>query len=193
MKSGPNSATLNYDALLRLYQSVGGGVTTRFLYDGGEMIAEYNAANALQRRYVPGPDGDEPIVWYQGSVLTDRRWLHADERGSIISVSDGTGTAMATNRYDEYGIPASTNVGRFGYTGQAWLPEIGLNYYKARIYSPKRGRFMQTDPIGYGDGMNMYAYVGGDPVNKTDPRWQLCVLCELHFFRSQPDISTCPV
>lgn len=76
---------------------------------------------------------------------------------------------LAINRYDEYGIPASTNVGRFQYTGQAWLPEIGMYYYKARIYSPNLGRFMQSDPIGYGAGMNMYAYVGGDPVNFSDP------------------------
>ncbi len=76
---------------------------------------------------------------------------------------------IATNSYDDYGIPAATNMGRFGYTGQAWLAELGMSYYKARIYSPTLGRFLQTDPIGYADGLNWYNYVGSDPVNGRDP------------------------
>jgi RHS repeat-associated protein len=152
-----------------LPHQVAGAATTRFAYDGVNAIAEYDGSNALQRRFVFGPGIDQPIVQYEGSGTADRRFMSTDERGSIISATDSSGTLLNINRYDEYGTPQSTNAGRFQYTGQAWLPELGMQYSKARIYSPTLGRFLQTDPSGTDGGINLYAYTGNDSINFLDP------------------------
>jgi len=154
--------------LWEIYESPS-GTETMFEYVGGNMISEYDNTRTLTRRYVRGPGVDEPLVEYHGAGTSTRRFLHADERGSIVAITSDSGGILAINSYDEYGVPAAGNTGRFQYTGQPWIAQMGMYYYRARFYNPRLGRFMQPDPIGFGGGMNLYAYVGGDPINLTDP------------------------
>ena len=182
-QTGGAGASLAYYPDGSLWKTAG-SVTTQFLYDGDQIIGEYDGSGALLRRYVPGPGVDEPLVWYEGGgIANNRRWLMGDHQGSVIAWADTSGSIPAANinTYDEYGQPGSGNLGRFQYTGQPWIPEIAAYDYRARDYLPGIGRFMQTDPKGYEAGLNLYAYVDDDPVDKTDPMGM-----------SPPDILNCP-
>jgi len=183
--TGVGSNQLSYDPLGRLSQTVMAGTATQFLYSGDRLIAEYNGTGTtVLRRYVHGTGTDEPIVWYEGSGVTTRNWLHADERGSVIATTDGTGTATIY-QYGPYGAPSVWTGSRFKYTSQISVPEASLYHYKARMYDPALGRFLQTDPIGSKDDLNLYAYVYNDPIDRTDPTGLDC--------KSKGGTTTCDI
>ena len=154
-----------------------------FVYDPlsfGQEIAEYDgnsdlsAAN-VQRIYLRLPGSvDQPFLMidYAGAGCSSsgcEHWAYADRRGSIIATTDENGDVRNQYAYSSYGVTDDEGGIPFKFTGQKYDNQSGLYYYKARWYDPETGKFLQPDPIGYGDGMNMYAYVSGDPVNLTDP------------------------
>lgn len=163
------AATLAYGAEGRLRRTTLAGAITDLAYDGVDLVAEYDGAGTLLRRYVHGPGIDEPLVWYEGSTTTAKSWLYADHLGSSIGTANSAGTSTAIHSYGPFGEPNVTTGVRFRYTGQQYLGGLNLYYYKARFYSPALGRFLQTDPIGTADDLNLYAYVGNNPVNFSDP------------------------
>jgi RHS repeat-associated protein len=65
--------------------------------------------------------------------------------------------------------PNATTIHPFGYTGRRWDADLGLYYYRARWYDPTLGTFLETDPIGELDYVNLYTYVGLEPGNGVDP------------------------
>jgi len=166
---------LPYDPLGRRTHKSGTGVTERyFLDDGDDEIAEYTAAGAIYEHYVPGAAIDEPIAEVNGGA-TVYWYFHTNHQGSVIAMSGGGGGVTAgPYTYDPYGNcfdagNACSSGEPYRFTGRRLDAETGLYYYRARYYWPGGGRFLQTDPVGYTADLNLYTYVGNDPVDMTDP------------------------
>jgi hypothetical protein len=109
-------------------------------------------------------------VWYEGSGTSDRRFLQADERGSIIAVTDSGGSMLGVNSYDEYGYPwGLNNIGRFQYTGQAWYGEGPLQLQGPLVLalSAASCRPIPSVMVMASTGITITLT---DPVNGSDPR-----------------------
>lgn len=157
-----------YDPSLRQRQKNVGGTKTNYYYAGWQRLADYDgSANTLQTRYVYGTGLDEVLI--QISSGGTKTYFHANHQGSVSAITNSSGAVTSTYKYSPFGESPSMSGTIHGYTGQRFDPETGLYYYKMRHYSPKLGRFLQADPIGYAAGLNMYAYCGNAPMGATDP------------------------
>jgi RHS repeat-associated protein len=165
--SGANSVTYHYDPLGRRQSKTVNGTVTQFLSDDQEEIAEYSGSGTLLRYYINGHSMDEHLAQVEAGGT--HYYLAINHQGSVLATSDGAQN-VATVNYGPFGESSSANTGvAFRYTGRRLDAETGLYYYRARYYSPVNGRFLQTDPVGFKDDLNLYAYVYNDPLNRTDP------------------------
>lgn len=163
-----HAITCAYDPMGRRVEKNVDGQITSYLHDGDQVLVEYDGSGSELRRYVYGPGIDEPI-----SMIIDGKayYYQFDGQGSVIAVSDDAGNYLEIYAYSVYGKPNGTSClgNPYLYTSRAYDAETGLYYYRARYYNPQIGRFLQVDPIGYSDGMNLYAYVSNNPLMLIDP------------------------
>jgi RHS repeat-associated protein len=172
-------ASYTYDYSGKRISKTVGATTTKFCYDGSQIIAEYNGST-LVKKYIYGPGIDEPVCMIDVTDGNKKYYYHFDGLGSVVTVSDQYATVVEKYKYDVFGKPticepngtsrtASIIDNRYMFAGREYDSESGLYYYRARYYRPEIGRFLQTDPVGYYDSMNLYLFCRNNQVNLVDP------------------------
>jgi len=156
----------------RIEKKYDGQAVMKYLYDGDQIIAEYDATGALVHKYIYGPGVDQPICMIDAADANATYHYHFDGLGSVIALTNSSGAVANLYEYSIFGETSASDPNhpnRFLFTGREFDSETGLYYYRARYYNPYIGRFLQTDPIGYEGGMGLYAYCRNNPITWTDP------------------------
>jgi len=176
-KTGEDAVSFEYDPLGRRITKTVGATTYHYTWAEDKLMEVRDNGGALLQTFIYGASTDEPValINYIGPF-----YYTQDGLGSVTEITNYAGTLLEKYTYDVYGAPslfddtASQINSSFidnplYFTGREYDAETGLYYYRARYYDPNLGRFLETDPQGYGDSMNLFAYVVNNPWNATDP------------------------
>lgn len=130
------------------------------------MDGDHRAALVEIRNQGLPPGVPKQLVRYQFSNHLGSASLELDDRARILSYEEyfpyGSTSYHASD--SQVSVPK-----RYRYTGKELDEESGLSFHGARYYAPWIGRWTAPDPIGIGDGLNIYAYVANNPINYHDP------------------------
>ncbi|MCG8403019.1 MAG: RHS repeat-associated core domain-containing protein, partial [Firmicutes bacterium] len=161
----------------------------KYVYSGWNLVAVYNGRNsdALLRTYTWGTDisgtvggaggigGLLSVQEHSGTYAGKTYLYNYDATGNVTQLVDAAdGTIVAQYRYDPYGKTrvATGNgyeqVNPFRYQTKFTDDSTQLIYYGYRYYSHSMGRFLNQDPLGEQGGLNLYAFVGNDPINARE-------------------------
>jgi len=179
-KDADSIARYGYDVLGRrivknVYSNITGGTVayTRFVYHGDQVAFETDAAGTIGLRYTWGP-GTDNLLAVRNAAGTIHAYAVPDRLGSVRGLVKRDGTVLYAFTYRPYGeLADSAGSGglelRYRWTGREYDAETGWYFHRSRYYDPKARRFVQEDPIGYAGGRNVYAYVSGRVLERTDP------------------------
>ena len=181
-------ADYRYDALGRRIQKETTVGTQKYIYDGPDIVLEYDASDQLQASYLHSLNIDEPLLMRRdqdadGAFETGENFYYqADRLGSILALTDQAGAVAQSYVYKGFGETAVLNASGseidplvaiqnpYTFTAREFDLESELYYYRARFYDYAIGRFIQEDPIGLeSEDTNAYRYVRNNPKNSLDP------------------------
>ncbi len=166
---GGSVVQYRYDAIGRRIEKDVDGTRTLYVYDQLDVLMEYDGAGTVLARYGFGDRVDRPwIVTKSGATYA----LYHDRLQSLIAASDATEALVSEYSYDSFGniiALSGTKLTDFAFTGRPFDDESGLYYFRARYYDPVAGRFTSPDPLGFVNGIDLYAYTNNTPLNNLDP------------------------
>lgn len=182
---GPNITYYTYDSFHRRLSKTQNGLTTQYLYQNQKEVGAVNQGKINQLRIL----GLSEIGGAIAHELNGKTYVPIhDPQGSIVALLDPSGNLVESYRYTAFGetqlLTAVDNPWR--YSSKRFDPETGFIFFGRRYYDPEIGRWTTSDPAGYADGPNLYAYVHNKPLICIDPdgrfSFQLCnILFHLAF------------
>ena len=162
---------------------------TRYVYDGMRVVQERNINGVPTVAYTRGPDLSGTLEGaggiggllarseWDGSAWSRHAFYHSDGVGNVtaLAVPNGNDIALAGSyRYDPFGRLIGTPTGLAAintqrYSSKDWHNPSGFYYFGYRFYDPATQRWLNRDPIGEEGGVNLYGYVGNNPIDNVDP------------------------
>ena len=166
------TATYTYDPFGRRIKKQVGSEVTIFVYADEGLIGEYTQTGTVTKTYGWRPGG----IWGTNPVFMQENgqyyFYHNDHLGTPQTMTDAAGDIVWEATYDAFGKanidPDSTIVNNLRFPGQYFDQETGLHYNWHRYYDPGTGRYISADPIGLRGGLNLFAYVQGNPLTRID-------------------------
>jgi RHS repeat-associated protein len=161
------SNSFGYDGYGRRTGKTISSTTTNYLYDGANSVQELSGTTPTAN--ILGGLGIDEVFTRTDSTATAN--FLKDALGSTIALTDPSVSSLATYAYEPFGnttVTSGSSANSYEYTGRE-NDGTGLQFNRARYYSPTLQRFISEDPTGIAGGINVYAYAGNNPLSFTDP------------------------
>jgi RHS repeat-associated protein len=173
-------AAYSYDPFGRRLSKDAGSSKTYYFYNEEGLIAEADATGQLTKSYgyAPGSSYSTNPLWQKSG---NAYYIYQnDHLGTPQKLLSQSGAVVWSATYDAFGkatVDAGSSISNnLRFPGQYYDAETGLHYNWMRFYDPTTGRYVTSDPIGLEGGINIFAYVGGNPNSNYDPTGEFLIV-----------------